>query len=152
MLEPGDYKATVVSYGVAEANKPGGDPSVVVEFEVEGGEKISGFFSLSTKALKYTLEKLLNCGLRNLSDLGSGAPVHEVFDSKKDFTINVVHEQYDGKTRAKVAFVNSGPRWKSMEPQRVKSFLSQLDNRYEAMKREQGYPSDFAKDDSFANV
>ena len=104
ILPAGRYPARTVEadLGYTKSNTE----QVALGFEVLAGEhqgwRITGFFSFSEAAVDYTMEKLRNAGWQgdDISDLSSLCP------SSTECSIVVRHEEYEGKTSAKVAFVN----------------------------------------------
>ena len=100
MHPAGTFEAAIRDHGIALAQT--GTEQVVVKFETEAGF-ITGFFALTDKAITYTMDKLVAMGYRGQSML-------DVNDGKcmlgNRCSITVVHEKYQGETRAKVSFVN----------------------------------------------
>jgi len=97
----GQFAATVADHGITKTSN--GKEQVAVKFETEHGF-ITGFFALSEKAIEYTLEKLQACGFDGSSLLELQSDPPRLAGNK--CSIKVVHEEYDGKTNAKVQFVN----------------------------------------------
>lgn len=103
----GSFNARVISRDLAESSQK--KPQVVVGFEVLDGDQIgkhiTGYFSLSEAAYRYTVEKLRIMGwqgvdLADLSTVGAAGPVEIVCKS----------EEYNGKVSMKVQFVNAPGR------------------------------------------
>lgn len=110
-IKPGTYEAKVVDYGVAKTKK--GDPMVMVRFAVYPSEtSVSqnitwyGTFS-SPKAQEITSEALAICGMKtkNFAELANGAG-SGVLDEKKVVSLTIVQEEWEGKTRTKVKYIN----------------------------------------------
>ena len=93
----GVFEASVVDHGF-EAGKPGKSASFVVRFATEHSE-IQGWFSMSDKAVQYTVEKIRAIGFAG-NDLNELADGTALLGCK--CKIKVDHETYEGKTRAKV--------------------------------------------------
>lgn len=105
LIPPGRYaaRATDADLGLSKQNTE----QIGIGFEIlqEGefcGWHITGFFSFSDKAAEYTFEKMRNAGWTgdDVGDLTSLAP------STVDCSITIKHEEWEGETNAKVAFVN----------------------------------------------
>lgn len=95
--EEGRFRATALEgdYGRAQT----GTEQVAVLFKLETGAQLTWYGYLSENAADRTLESLVHCGvsdLATLADLGS-----------KDVEVVVQHDTYEGKTRARIAFVNA---------------------------------------------
>ena len=106
MIPEGRYLARAKSAQFGTSPVKGTD-FVLVTFELIGDtlpERSIGWYGyFSGGASKYTIESLKNCGctfpegdITDLTGLGS-----------RDAELNIRHEEWEGKTRAKVAFVNS---------------------------------------------
>jgi hypothetical protein len=99
MHSEGTFDAKVTDHGFAPGNK---GPQLWVKFETSEGN-IAGWFSFTDKAAQHTVKKIRNIGYQgdNIEQLNDGVSMRGMLCS-----IVVEHEEYDGKTRAKVAFVN----------------------------------------------
>lgn len=102
-MAPREYLAKVMSTRLETARNTKATPFIVVRFQTNTGGEIEGWFCLSEASLPYTIEKLDNLGWNgdNIEDLDNtdvlvGAPCFIV----------VGDEEYDGKMRTKVKFVN----------------------------------------------
>ncbi len=109
MLNEGRYTARAIEGGLGNANN--GNPQIAVRFQIldEGhdGQEITWFGSFSKNKgqgsktpLERTIESLRVCGWEgdDLSDL-TGIDANEV-------SLVIEHEEYEGKTQAKVKWVN----------------------------------------------
>lgn len=84
-----------------------GKPQVAITFEILEGEDSGrnitwyGYFTEATK--ERTIESLRYCGWKgdDLSDLSS-------INGEAEVSLVIEHDEYEGKTRAKVQWVNSG--------------------------------------------
>ena len=107
MIEPGTYVATPVSaiYTLVGQNST---ECVKVLFRTDDGDEVMLDGWLTPKAAEHTFRKLRICGWR-----GDDVSAIE-FDPEARVRIVVDHEEYNGKTYAKVTFVN--PLRSSFEP------------------------------------
>lgn len=98
MIEEGKYEATVKTYNIVQNSK--GDLQAVITFYVsqKAGE-ISYYGGFSEKGREYTINNLITCGLKGNNPAGE-------LELGKKVEIVVKHEEYEGKTRAKVKFIN----------------------------------------------
>jgi hypothetical protein len=104
MLSPGYYRARAVEYALGKTQN--GTRQVAVRFEVldeqgaPGGERVTWYGYFTEKTAERTLESLQYCGWEgdDVTDL-TGIERNEV-------QIVVEHEEYEGKTNARVAWVN----------------------------------------------
>lgn len=102
-IAPGEYLAKVMSTRLETADNAKQTPFIVVRFQTNGGGEIEGWFCLSEASLPYTIEKLDNLGWTgdNIEELdNSDTLVGSVC------SIVVGEEEYNGKMRSKVKFVN----------------------------------------------
>ena len=92
----GEFTAEVVDHGIATSKA--GKPMLVAKFKTIHGY-LTGWFSMSEKAIEYTVKKAVAMGFtgKSLSDLNDGKCL-----IGKECTITVKHEDFDGKTSAKV--------------------------------------------------
>lgn len=105
---PGTWKAEVLAAGLTSSpNK--GTPQVAIEFKLlegpDAGGRITHYAAITEKRLEYTVKELRACGwsgddLDDLSSVVAGTPVDLV----------LAEEEYEGKTRTKVAFINEPGR------------------------------------------
>lgn len=125
---PRTYRAKAVEYGLGTT--AGGKEQLAVRFEVQDpetpGQSFTWYAYFTDAALERTIESLRHCGWTgdDLSDL-SGIERNEV-------SIVVEDEEYEGKVRAKVRWVNAlgGLALKSrMEGGQAKAFAASLKDR-----------------------
>lgn len=112
MLEqkPGTFDATVVDYGASTTKK--GSPMVMIRFKYEDGDKDAHFINwygtfASDKSSEITCEALAVCGWTTNSpaDLAKGAG-SGVLDETRQVSITLKNDEYEGKVRLKVAYIN----------------------------------------------
>jgi hypothetical protein len=103
MLEKGFYRARAVEYALGKTEK--GNRQVAVRFQTfdsedRPGEQITWYGYFTEKTAERTLESLQHCGWEgdDITDL-AGIERNEV-------QLVVEHEEYEGKTHARVAWVN----------------------------------------------
>jgi len=96
----GVYDAEVIDHGLTETRNTG-TPQVAVRFRTDHGE-ITGYFFLTDRAIEHTVEKLHAMGFRGRSfaELNNNVLVGN------RCSITVQHEEYQGRTKARIAFVN----------------------------------------------
>ena len=108
MLAPGNYRGRPVRAALGITSK--GTEQIAVEFELiePAGERMTwyGFFTEATT--DRTIESLRHCGWQgvDLSVFIEGEQLPAGFDREVDLVVK--HEEYEGKTRARIAWVNSG--------------------------------------------
>ena len=101
-IEPGTYVAKCIGAQTGESKT--GTPHIALEFEVTdgawSGQRISAYRYLSEKTMDRTLEDMRTCGWtgKDLTDL-SGIYTNDV-------EIVVADETYEGKTYARVQWIN----------------------------------------------
>lgn len=146
MLRPGSYPAVVLpvntDFGELACqfgkSKTKGTPQVVVTFEIlrgpDAGQTISwfGYFTDNVEATERTLKALRACGFTgdDMDKFWEQRPNNEV-------EIVVIHEDYEGKTRAKVAWVNArGGGVKLADPMRdadLRKFSAQFKSKLKSI-------------------
>jgi hypothetical protein len=104
MITEGTYSAQLVKNDgewLQFSYAGSGNAQVLLTFELEGGQHMQGFFSITPAAAEYTLQKLHNCGFKGESfkDMLKQTP-----HGKCDLV--VVMDEYKGKTRPKIKFIN----------------------------------------------
>lgn len=148
--KPGRYTAKVVEYGVPQL-EPNQKPHIVLVFEYEETpgvkKRISAYRYLTGGAVEYTLKDLLTCGLKSNSVSSLTRP--EAFWDK-EVSIVLEDEEYQGKKRTKVKWINEvgGAKWANMQPMEADAQFAQYDNYIAAMRQEMGKKS--ADDTGFA--
>lgn len=101
MHPAGSFDAEILDHGYSKSRGKGSDQFFVV-FQTEAGT-ITGFFSLSDKAITYTIEKIRNMEFQG-DDLGDLADGHALRGNQCSIVVD--HEEFDGKINARVGFVN----------------------------------------------
>lgn len=148
LIAQGRYRARAVDaqLGLSKSNSE----QVGIGFEIldEGqyeGWHITGFFSFSDAAADYTLEKMRNAGWQgdDVSDLSSLCP------AEGECVIVIRHEEYEGKTQVKVAFVNKPGTGKvkmaaPLEGAAASSFAARMRAKAIASRQEGGRPASSA--------
>jgi hypothetical protein len=149
IVKPGKYVAKVVDYGIPEI-QPGKIACVALTFEFKDDtslRQLTWFGYLSDAAIGIAIKGMITAGLKSNDLLTLLGP--EAFHDK-EVQITVENEEYDGKTRARIKWINeiSGSKWKNMEPTNARTLLSQFTNHVGAVRKEMG-SSEFApaKDD-----
>lgn len=124
-IPEGTYRAVAVAnpnghYAeIGEAPKAG-TPQVVMKFTITDGElqgeQIMWVGSLHGGAAQYTVKSLVACGLT-----GDDITACETQDLNRDVEIVVGWEEWDGKTRAKIKFINVPGQFGSFEVKKLDS-------------------------------
>jgi len=136
MITPGTHKARAVSAAM-EKSQTKGTEQVRVTFKV-GDDTIDwyGYFTEKTEAR--TLDSLMLCGWDG-QDFVTFNGI-----TKNDVNIVCENEDYEGKTRVKVQWVNDPNRTvggKPMEANEVASFADRMRAKVAALKASKGQPS-----------
>lgn len=101
LVKPGRYSANVLEHGISETKA--GDPQAVVkfEFEVDGSKReLTWFGSFKEKALPFTLDALVACGLKGNNPAGA-------LEIGKEVSIVIEKDVNDeGKERNVIRWVN----------------------------------------------
>jgi len=131
MIEVGKHEVIVSETGLVKTQK--GDMQIVVKFENAEGDSITAYLATSEAAWPYTQDKLANMGWDPVSngfrveDLNeSPSPIHG-----NQCQIVVKEEEFEGKTRKKVSFINppGGMPIERMESSEAQRFAAQLRSR-----------------------
>lgn len=105
-VSAGTFTAKVIDYGMIENDA--GEPVVIVRFNFDGGKTWAwtGGFG-SEKAKERTLKTLITLGLSddNLELLCDG-PTSGVLNLQQEVEIVVTEEEYNGKIRTQISYVN----------------------------------------------
>ncbi len=124
MIEDGTYQGTIVKNGrdwlqFGKSAKKG-TPQVLISFRIADGSDADGQTVqwtgfLTDKAMERTLESLHTCGFTGSSfrDMLAQTP------SREPVEIVVQTEEYDGKQRSRVAFINRGGGYSIREEDRL---------------------------------
>jgi hypothetical protein len=115
MVKPGYYQARVKTYGIPEV-KDGKHPQVAITFEFMEGNtprELTYYGSLSPRAAQYTIDNVIRAGLKS-DDLSTMCD-ENAFESK-EVQITVTNEEYDGKMRSKITWINElgGAKFKAI--------------------------------------
>lgn len=131
LVPAGDHLAKVVDYAVTETQT--GKPMVVVRFGTDSGEVFwNGVLQEAPEGKRnFTIEALIVMGMNSIQQLEmlADGPESSVLNMEEEFSIKVVHKEYNGKTYAKAAFVNKagGGKFKNaMDRGSLKTKLSSL--------------------------
>ena len=137
MLPEGTYPAAVVpvrtksgplaiQFGPATANSP---LTAAVSFEIlrgpQAGRTISAFLYFSEKTVERTIESLRYCGF-------TGDDLDKFSDQNPDVEVEIVvqHDTYQGKTKAKVQWINAPSRGfvlqETLDTKSMKKFAAQF--------------------------
>lgn len=140
MIKPGVYIGTVVGHNVGETKNF--EPQVAVNFSLstdEGPQKITYFGYFTEKAAKYTIQNLITCGLKGNHPAGD-------LEIGKQVELVIENEAYEGKTRAKVRYINEiGAAKNFVSSDVAKAKLSQFEGM--VMEARQNNPKKAASDD-----
>lgn len=135
------YEAKARTWGLGESGT--GSEQVAIEFEIltpDAPEKALTWYGyFSEKAFDRTIESLRICGW-------AGANLEEIADGQGGLDANLVSltvedEEYDGRTFAKVQWVNRPGGLALKAPlvgERAKSFAAQMQGRIRALDASQG--------------
>lgn len=104
MIDEGTYSAQLVKNDgewLQFGRSSNGNGQVLLTFEMDGGQRIQGFFAITPNAAEYTLQKLHACGF-------SGNSFREMKKQTPGGKVELVieHDEYRGKVRPKIKFVN----------------------------------------------
>ena len=97
----GQFEATISNHGYSMTST--GTHQFWVQFETKAGS-LRGFFFLSDKAIEHTIAKIRAMGYDgdNLEELADGTRLAGLM-----CLVTVEHDNYNGKTSAKVSFVDA---------------------------------------------
>lgn len=114
MINAGTYNdVEVVDHGFDKSSK--GTPCFWTVFRLDDGQEITGYFYLSEKSAEFTFDKIAAMGAK-------GVPLKDLADGKalagNLVQIVINHEEYDGKLKARVQFVNKNNSSGSNGPSR----------------------------------
>jgi hypothetical protein len=142
MIEPGKYMATLESHSITENKK--GDPQVAAVFSFRnaaGPQKITWFGGFSEAGRQYTIKNLITLGLKGNNPAGN-------LEIGKQVEIVIDNETFEGKTRAKVKFINGPGAARNVIPQDLaKAKLSALEGAVMAARMASGPSLDSDSDD-----
>lgn len=115
LVKPGYYDAVPVDYKYVEIGK-NASPAIEVYFEVEG-QKVRWTGFLTEKTKKRTIESLIYMGFKgkDLSGFAYGTD-SKMLDGLSPVSITVAHEDHNGKTYAKVRWINPVKSFNKIDP------------------------------------
>jgi hypothetical protein len=109
-IKAGTYEAKVNDFGLTETKK--GDPMAMIRFQYQDSEGDQHFITwygtfVHEKAQEISCETLALCGYtsNNIADLAKGAQ-SGVLNQNKVVSITIAGEEWEGKVRMKVKYVN----------------------------------------------
>jgi hypothetical protein len=129
LIPAGRYLGKIVNYGIPETEKE--HPQVAIAFQVSmpdgSTRKINWFGSLHPNSREYTVNQLIFCGLHgSLTQLVAG-PEGGALNTDIELDLAVIVDEYDGKKKNKVAWINTGGGFKKMDDGKAKAQLSKYD-------------------------
>lgn len=147
-ITAGDKKAKVVAGRFIKSSK--GTMGIEVAFEFEEPttntqERMNWVGWLSEKALENTMDTLVNVlcfnGNDNVNQAGEFTDPN-VFDFNKEVKLVVEMEEYDGKTRAKIKWVNNvgGSGFQGITPEVIRGELAATGFKAAFLSATQGKP------------
>lgn len=137
MINPGTYKAIVVSHAISETKAGEPQAAIVFSFDDGGPKTITWFGSFREKARPITIKALLVCGLQGNNPAGPLEIGREVSIVVDDETGN------DGKVRTKVKWVNQlGGTRNVIAQDLAQAKLSALEGAVMAAREELAIPDD----------
>lgn len=108
LVQPGEHLALVTDYAVTVTQN--GNPMVTVKFKTDQGEVFwNGVLREAAEGKRnITAEALIVMGMTSISQFEQLAdgPASGVLNMEQPVSIQVTHENYNGKTYAKAQFVN----------------------------------------------
>jgi hypothetical protein len=141
MLDAGTYRAKAIEAALGETDT--GKEQIAVRFSLLDCEnqEITWYGYFTDKTLETTFKALRTAGwkgqdLMDLSDLCGREDAPEVF-------LVVEHETYEGKTTAKVRWVNGAGGLalkKALDPNKAKTFAARMKGQIAAFDRSAGTP------------
>jgi hypothetical protein len=140
-IPDGRHLANVINYGIRDTSS--GDPQVSVRFKlIQDGSEITWFGSLKEgKAQEITfdtLQRVLGMQGDDLNALAGGSG-SGILDEKKDVEIVVANEEWQGKIRTKVKWVNEiGGFTKKNLDIKATTKLKSLNAAFKARRKETG--------------
>lgn len=147
MIEPGTYVARILG-GAFDKNKKG-NLAIGIQFGLKDrADKIWLVRYMTPDALEFTMKDLATLGFSSSpnTDENGRFGADQFSDPNKEFELVIDHETYEGKTRAKVKFVNEiggGMKFGNLDPKSLKFELNSINFKaeIEAAKRKLGINS-----------
>jgi hypothetical protein len=137
-MEPGDYRARAVKVQLGKAKS--GNEQIGVEFELLdfNGKRMGWYGSFSEAAFEITMKGLATAGFH-------GADVSDTtwVEHAPEVILVIVNEEWEGKVRAKVKFINSlgGVNMKdAITGSDAKTFAARMKGRVLAYQSSAGAP------------
>jgi hypothetical protein len=125
----GRFRAKAKSWKLAETK--GGDPQAAIDFELlEGpktGQTYSYFGGFGEKSFEHTMKALRACGWQGVDPLELDDPKAGL--DKNEVSLVIEPEEYEGKTREKVRWVNplgGAAAAKALAPEKRLDFAQQM--------------------------
>ena len=107
-VKAGKYEARIIDYTMTTNTK--GDLQAAVRFTFNDGiadRNMTWYGGFGEKQLKHTLKALVTMGLRGAVEEMADGVNSNILDVDKAVEIEVRHEEYNGKTTVKIAWVNA---------------------------------------------
>ena len=136
LLEPGYYKGKILDYGIKMTSK--GDPAPTIAFEVKdsagAAHKVFWQGSWNGKALDFTMEALLVCGLKSPQDLMyiADGRSSKVLNQELSFDLDVgveVNQNDPSKKYNRINWINADGSSKFKDAITVQEFAPLLNAR-----------------------
>lgn len=130
MISKGEFGAEVLG-GTLTTAQGTGTEQVAVQFRIwEGpdeGSTISEYLALTDAALPYSIEKLRTCGWTgdDISDLSMIAGTR--------VRLKIIHEEYNGRSKARVKFINAWREPKKLEAEAQRGIADRLRSKIAAL-------------------
>jgi hypothetical protein len=135
ILPEGKYLARAKQWAFTEAST--GTPQVYIYFELEDGGSISHFLAMSPKAFEYSMKALTTLGYSG-TDVVNDLERADAGLDKNQVELVVEHEEYEGKVRARVKWINSlGGGFKPLDAGKKASFAQEMRARALAFRQTQ---------------
>jgi hypothetical protein len=154
MIEAGTYTAVAVDAEFGESAKAK-TPQIFIGFRITGpegstavGQEVSYYGYFTDGSNKYTIDAMRNAGWT-----GDFTDISSLKDSTHECQLVIEHEDYDGKTQVKVAWVNVAGRAKTsakpMGDKDKKKFAAKMNNVLKQLEGKQKDPRDMTDDVPF---
>ena len=119
-MNAGKHFARITGYGISVAKDPTKSDAVTIRFETENDGGITWYGYLSEKAAPFTIKTLMTCGLALPTDpteaekqaitaletIGMKGIDSDLLDTDTRFELVVEEETYNGKTSARIKWIN----------------------------------------------
>jgi hypothetical protein len=148
MLNPGTYRGAAVEAALSTTSR--GTPQVAVRLRLVDppGQTITWYGFLTDAAIDRTVESLRHMGWQgtDVRDFLAERPLPEGFDQEVEIVVE--HEEYEGKTQARVKWINSGGGLavkNALTEQEADAFAAKMSRHIAALDRAAGRTSATAK-------